>query len=304
MPVPSVVVGSDEKRIVVVGAGVAGLGAALALSRDGHQVTLLERDATPLPSDPSAAFEWDRRGAPQVRHSHAFLARLHNLLRTSYPDVLADLLAAGATEIRMAENLPPTMTDWTPRPGDEDLVMLACRRTTFEWVLRRSVLASPRCSIRDGVAAEGLLGSPGADGIPVVTGVRTSAGDFPADLTVVAGGRRSTLPDWLAEIGADPVPEEVEDTGIVYYSRFYELLPGAEPPPRTARSAATSGISSTRSSRATTARSRSRSRRPPTTPCCAARCRRSTRSIRPQPCFPPRRHGSTPRSRGRSPTCT
>ena len=224
--------GSDEKRIVVVGAGVAGLGAALALSRDGHQVTLLERDATPLPPDPSSAFEWDRRGAPQVRHSHAFLARLYNLLRTSYPDVLADLLAAGATEIRMAENLPPTMTDWTPRPGDEELVMLACRRTTFEWVLRRSVLASPRCSIRDGVAAEGLLGSPGADGIPVVTGVRTSAGDFPADLTVVAGGRRSTLPDWLAEIGAEAVPEEVEDTGIVYYSRFYELLPGAEPPPR------------------------------------------------------------------------
>ena len=48
----------------------------------------------------------------------------------------------------------------------------------------------------------------------------------------MAGGRRSTLPDWLAAIGADPVPEEVEDTGIVYYSRFYELLPGAEPPPR------------------------------------------------------------------------
>ena len=224
--------GSDEKRIVVVGAGVAGLGAALALSRDGHQVTLLERDATPLPPDPSSAFEWDRRGAPQVRHSHAFLARLYNLLRTSYPDVLADLLAAGATEIRMAENLPPTMTGWTPRPGDEELVMLACRRTTFEWVLRRSVLASPGCSIRDGVAAEGLLATPGADGVPVVTGVRTSAGDFEAGLTVVAGGRRSTLPDWLADIGADPVPEEVEDTGIVYYSRFYELLPGAEPPPR------------------------------------------------------------------------
>ena len=28
------------------------------------------------------------------------------------------------------------------------------------------------------------------------------------------------------------MPEEVEDTGIVYYSRFYELRRGAEPPPR------------------------------------------------------------------------
>ncbi len=220
------------KHIVVVGAGVSGLGAALALSRDGHRITLVERDATPLPADPSSAFEWDRRGAPQVRHSHAFLARLYGLLRSSYPDVLADLLAAGATEIRMTENLPETMIDRSPRPHDDELVMLACRRTTFEWVLRRAVLASPACTIRDGVAVEGLVAEPGVDGIPMVTGVLTSAGPIAADLTVVAGGRRSTLPDWLAAIGAQPVPEEVEDTGIVYYSRFYEMIPGAEPPPR------------------------------------------------------------------------
>ena len=75
-------------NVVVVGAGVAGLGAALSLGRAGHHVTVLERDATPLPADPDAAFWWDRRGAPQVRHSHAFLARLRNLLRDRHPDVL------------------------------------------------------------------------------------------------------------------------------------------------------------------------------------------------------------------------
>src|SRR5689334_23785439 len=120
-------------RVVVVGAGVGGLGAALALSRQGHDVTVLERDRTPLPHDPDAAFEWDRRGAPQVRHSHALLARLRNLLRDRFPDVLEDLLDAGATEMRFADNLPVEITDREPRPGDDDLVALACRRTTFEW---------------------------------------------------------------------------------------------------------------------------------------------------------------------------
>ena len=120
---------------------MAGLGTALACARDGHHVTILERDATPMPETADAAFEWQRRGAPQVRHSHAFLARMRNLLRDRAPDVLESLFAAGATEIPFTEDLPPTLTDRSARPGDEDLVALACRRTTFEWVLRRAVLA-------------------------------------------------------------------------------------------------------------------------------------------------------------------
>src|SRR5947207_10365336 len=130
-------------QVVVIGAGVGGLGTALALSRQGHDVTVLERDRTPLPHDPEEAFAWDRRGAPQVRHSHAMLARLRNLLRDRYPDVLDALYAAGATDWPLTDKLPDTMDDPSPKPGDEDLVMLACRRTTFEWVLGRMGLAAP-----------------------------------------------------------------------------------------------------------------------------------------------------------------
>ena len=140
-----------KMRIAMVGGSVAGLSAALFLARDGHEVVVLERDAMPLPATPLEAFEsWDRRGAPQVRHSHAFLARLRNLLRDRAPDVLAALLAAGAEELRYADLLPPTMADRAPRPGDEDLVMLACRRLTFEWVLRELALGEPRIRFRDG----------------------------------------------------------------------------------------------------------------------------------------------------------
>jgi 2-polyprenyl-6-methoxyphenol hydroxylase-like FAD-dependent oxidoreductase len=222
-------------RVVVVGAGVAGLGAALALGRRGHEVVVLERDATPLPADPHEAFEWDRRGAPQVRHSHAFLARLRNLLRDRHPDVLDALLAAGASELRFTEMLPPTMEDRSAHPGDDDLVALACRRTTFEWVLRTAALDTPNVALRDGVIVDGLVAAPAdrsASGAPPrISGVHLDGGEVvDADLVVAANGRRSPLPAWLEAVGAPPVPEVEDDTGIVYFSRFRRLADGAAEP--------------------------------------------------------------------------
>jgi 2-polyprenyl-6-methoxyphenol hydroxylase-like FAD-dependent oxidoreductase len=216
-------------RIVVIGAGVGGLGSALALSRQGHEVVLLERDRTPLPANPDEAFEWDRRGAPQVRHSHAMLARLRNLLRDRYPDVLEALFSAGATDWPLTLRLPETMDDRDPKPGDEDLVMLACRRTTFEWVLRKQVLAAPHVSLRDGVVVEGLRGRDAiVDGVDAT--IDGEPVTFEADLVVAANGRRGDVPAWLAAIGAQ-VEETVEDTGIIYLSRFYRLLDDADVPP-------------------------------------------------------------------------
>jgi len=226
-------------HVTVIGGGVSGLGTALALARRGHVVTVVERDHTPMPKSADEAFDWDRRGAPQVRHSHAFLARLHGLLLRDYPDVLADLLAEGATEIRFGDDLPPSITDFEPEPGDDELVMLACRRTTFEWVVRRAALAEGRVELRTGVAATGLVSdgfveSPSGTRRPIVSGVRLSDGtDLRGELVVVAAGRRSIVPEWLVEIGAAEIPEEVEDTGIVYFSRFYKLLDGEDYPTST-----------------------------------------------------------------------
>lgn len=214
-------------RVAIIGAGVAGLGAALALARDGHDVVLLERDATPLPNTPDEAFEWKRRGAPQVRHSHAFLARLRNLLRDRLPDVRDELLKAGATELHWSQFLPDTIADPSPKPGDEDLALVCCRRTTFEWVLRRAAMHTERVDVRDGVIVTGFL-SRGND-VPRVTGVTTDHGDIVADVVLDATGRPSKLPEMLRAIGVH-LEEKKSTSGIVYLSRFYRMRDGATEP--------------------------------------------------------------------------
>ncbi len=226
-------------RIAIVGAGVSGLGAAVNLAHDGHDVVVLERDATPLPTSADEAFEWNRRGAPQVRHSHAFLARGRNLIRDRLPAVREALLTAGATEVGWADMVQESVIDRSPREGDEDLVMLACRRTTFEWVLRTHALGTDRVEIRDGTIVTGLR-TAGGSGAPRVTAVQTDRGDVEADLVVDATGRPSHLIDHLCGIGV-PLTETTSSSGIVYLSRFYRLREGAEPPTSSAFNGADAG---------------------------------------------------------------
>jgi 2-polyprenyl-6-methoxyphenol hydroxylase-like FAD-dependent oxidoreductase len=256
-------------NVVVVGGGVAGLATALQLGRAGHEVTVIERDDTPMPATADEAFEWNRRGAPQVRHSHAFLARLRNLLRDHQPDILEALLAEGATEMRFGDGVPSEM-EFTPEPGDDDLVMIACRRTTFEWVLRRAALSEANVTIRTGVAATGLLHEPtgpstGPQTDLLVTGVRLDDGtDLAADLVVAANGRRNE-PD---------------------------------------RSVATSATSSTARSSATTEPSASRSPYRPTTTNSVDACRMLRPSTQRPGRYRQRRRGSMAAPSRSPPTCT
>ena len=126
------------KQIVVVGGSVAGLVGALALARSGQRVVILEKDPTPLPATPDEAFDaWERRGSPQVRHSHAFLARMYNLIRDREPELLRRLLALGAEEITFRAQALRYFPDAAFEPRDDEAVLLACRRVTLEWALRQ-----------------------------------------------------------------------------------------------------------------------------------------------------------------------
>ena len=44
-------------NVMVLGGGFCGLSSALMLARDGHEVTVLERDPSPVPANPDRAWE-------------------------------------------------------------------------------------------------------------------------------------------------------------------------------------------------------------------------------------------------------
>jgi 2-polyprenyl-6-methoxyphenol hydroxylase-like FAD-dependent oxidoreductase len=226
--------GDDRSEsVVVLGAGIAGLCAAMALAPTGRRIILLERDAPPPEGDAEAVFDgWRRRGATQLRHSHAFLARLRKLIAAEHPALLEALLAAGARELRFADGLPQTLKDsYRPEPEDAEMAIIVSRRTTMEMVIRRYVGGAPNVTIRSGVFVDGLV-SDRNGGALTARGLRLAGGEtILADLVIDAGGRRSPAADWLAEAGA-ALGETGEDCKILYYTRFYAFLPGQSDPPR------------------------------------------------------------------------
>ena len=58
-------------RIVVAGGGIIGLSMAMMLTKQGHEVTVLERDDGGVPGSPDEAWQaWDRHGVAQFRQPH------------------------------------------------------------------------------------------------------------------------------------------------------------------------------------------------------------------------------------------
>jgi 2-polyprenyl-6-methoxyphenol hydroxylase-like FAD-dependent oxidoreductase len=217
-------------RAVVIGGSLAGLTTALALSRGGWQVDVIERDPAPDGPDANTVFsQYPRAAVPQSGHSHNFFSLITHILRDRAPDVLEQLIDYGVRPLRMREFAPSPLAEALTSPDDGDFIALAMRRSTYEWGLRRIVAAEPDVTLRTG-AVVGLAGEHNS--VPKITGVRLADGTVDADLVVAAAGRRFDVSEMATAFGARPVPFETQDCEATYYTRYYRLLdPEAELPP-------------------------------------------------------------------------
>lgn len=214
---------------------MAGLACALALQGPGRTIEVLDRDPPPGGGVETAFRDWERKGVTQLRHSHVFLGRLFCLIRDKYPDLLRTLKQAGAREWTFRDGVPQTLTgQYQPQPGDEDLTILFCRRTTLEYLIRIHAQTLPGVSFRTGVAVTGLA-TERRNGALTVTGVEARIGDgvetLSADCVVDASGRNSQIPESLERLGAAPQIEE-SPAGILYFTRHYRLKDGQAEPAR------------------------------------------------------------------------
>jgi 2-polyprenyl-6-methoxyphenol hydroxylase-like FAD-dependent oxidoreductase len=210
-------------KVVIIGAGICGLGAAIILARDGHDVTVLERDNHPLPNSPLDAWEsWQRKGVAQFRQPHNFMPGFRTILEAELPDIQDALKHAGAARFDLLHPIPPFL-DHSARPIDDRLWTYTARRPVGEWVFAKAAQHEPRLTLRRGIQAAGLLtGTSAIPGVPHIVGVKTVAGeDLRADIVIDVMGRGSPCSRWLAAIGARPPYEEHADCGFTYYTRYF-----------------------------------------------------------------------------------
>ncbi|MCC3317990.1 MULTISPECIES: NAD(P)/FAD-dependent oxidoreductase [Nocardia] len=223
------VLGAPRKgTAVVIGGSIAGTLAAWALSGYAELVIVVERDS--LPTRPRF-----RSGVPQGMHAHLLLPGGLYALERIMPGIRAELLAAGATPIRMSNDLRwLTPAGWLAKHQPEG-TLLSCTRPVIDHAIGRRVYGeSGQQSIDgteirfvEGAEVVGLVGSPRE-----VTGVRIrrrgNVTEFhqPAEMVVDASGRSTKMARWLTEIGCVPIPTKTVDPGVAYSTRIFHRPPG------------------------------------------------------------------------------
>ncbi len=174
-------------RAVVLGAGPAGLVAAAALARAGHQVLLVESDVL---TDSTSS----RPGTPQGSQLHNLLGRAQLHLEQLLPGFVRELLARGGVAADVSTQTHVFELGVRMPQQSCGLRLVCAPRHVIEQVAHQ--LLPPSVEILDGTRALGLDLDRNA-----VRAVHTSAGRLPAELVIDAMGSRSLTPEWMRRAG-------------------------------------------------------------------------------------------------------
>jgi 2-polyprenyl-6-methoxyphenol hydroxylase-like FAD-dependent oxidoreductase len=175
--------GMIGQRAVVIGAGIAGLAAARALSGSFAQVVILERDTLSRDAAP-------RIGVPQGKQPHALLVGGQRALSDQFPQFVERLLKSGgvAYDYTMARM---EMGGFDPLPQrDLGIPIYSASRPLIEHVIRRELEQTPNVTLQEQSRVESLtLSDSGA-----INGARYAAPggavhSVSADLVIDASGR-------------------------------------------------------------------------------------------------------------------
>ena len=193
-----------RNHAVVIGAGMAGLTAAQAISGHFEKVTVIERDMLPREAAP-------RSGTPQAQHAHMLLAGGLKALRTLFPGFEQDLAEAGAVKVRTGMDIRLERPGFDPFPvRDLGLEVFCMSRPLLEAVTRRRIQQTANIDISMRSRVTGLVASRDAMRIE---GVRFDGEDgaavIDADLVVDASGRCGLTLRALEELSLAK-PEETE----------------------------------------------------------------------------------------------
>ncbi len=212
------------RHAIVVGAGVAGLAAAGALSAYFERVTVLERDGAFSGTVP-------RSGASQGWHAHGLLVGGQLALSELYPGIGQDFLAAGAVPMRVNQDLREEYPGRDPMPQrDFGLHGYTMTRPLIESTLRRRALQRGNIVICQNSAVRQL--EVDRNGRVSAVYRTTMDGDtvekLSADLVVDASGRGQLTLDLLQSIG-HPQPRETKIGIDLCYSTAIVAMPENAP---------------------------------------------------------------------------
>jgi len=211
------------EHAIVVGAGIAGLLAARALSDHFSQVTVLDRDVLPSTSMP-------RAGVPQGYHLHALLPRGLQVMEAFFPGLSAEMQRAGAIAIDTGADIAWLTPEGWGVQTKAELIGISSTRNLLEYTIRQRVKALPNVRISHSTEVTGLLREIRGRITGVRSRKRTDAADRAkvqtADLVVIDSGRQNAIHQWFGEVGLDLPRTTVIDAHIGYASRFYRRKEG------------------------------------------------------------------------------